>query len=141
MKAHDAAIIMIMANGLKLTPSICDIDNATGNMNAAAAALLMRLVITIVPTNTTANAILGLLPPMDAQSCAILADRPLPVMADSKPKAAPSTAMVFHCTLRQASSLVRQPVASIANIANRAAFNMVTIPDAAATTIATVITD
>jgi hypothetical protein len=88
--------MMIIANGLKLTRSISDMERATGNIKAAVAALLIRLVITMVPANTTASAILGLLPPIDAQSWAILPDKPLPAIADSRPSAAPSTAIVFH---------------------------------------------
>jgi hypothetical protein len=50
---------MIMASGLKLTPSTCDIDSATGNMKAAVAASLIILVIRIVSRKTTPSAILG----------------------------------------------------------------------------------
>lgn len=41
--------MMIIANGLKLTRSISDMERATGNIKAAVAALLIRLVITMVP--------------------------------------------------------------------------------------------
>src|SRR5215469_15224992 len=104
--------MMMIANGLKLTRSICASERATGNINAAVAVLLIKFVIMIVPTKTTARAILGLLPPTAAQNSAILADNPLPVMADSSPRAAPKTAIVFHCTLRQACSMLRQLVSS-----------------------------
>ena len=127
-----------MANGLKLTPSISDMDKATGNMKAAVATLLMMLVMTMVPMKTTANAIRGLPPPTVAHRFAMVSDKPLPVTADSRPRAAPSTTTVFHCRLRQACSLVRHPVASMAMVANSAEFNMLSAPDAASATMATV---
>lgn len=92
--------MMMIANGLKLPRTICASDRATGNIKAAVAVLLIRFVMMIVPTKTTASATLGLLPPTAAQSSAILPASPLPVMADSSPRAAPKTAIVFHCTLR-----------------------------------------
>src|SRR5262252_4040005 len=138
MKAHEAAIMMMIANGLKLTRSICASERATGNINAAVAVLLIKLVMMMVPTKTTASAILGLLPPTAAQSSAILAESLLSVMADSSPRAAPRTAMVFHCTLRQPCSMVRQPVISIAEVASRAELSIVITPKAASATMATV---
>ena len=59
--AHDAVTMMIIAKGLKFTPSDLDSDSATGNMNAAVAGLLIRLVMIIVPTKTTGEGITGLM--------------------------------------------------------------------------------
>ena len=113
MKAQDAATIIIMASGLKLTPSICDIDSATGNIKAAVAVLLIMLVIRIVSRKTTPSAILGLLPPRTVHNFATVSERPLAVTADSKPKATPRTTRV-SVHLVDSTGLDRGPLGEVA---------------------------
>jgi hypothetical protein len=64
MNAQEAALISTIANGRKLTPRFAAKDKATENISTADATFEIMLVNTIVPKYTTANAMIGLVPPI-----------------------------------------------------------------------------